>query len=576
LKLERGATVGQKYVLEKRLAIGGMGSVWVARHAQLDVEIAIKFMDPNQAASPLARQRFEREAKSAASLHGPHVVHVQDYGVEGETPYLVMELLRGEDLGRRLSRKRRISLRAASRILTEAARGLRRAHELGIVHRDIKPGNIFLSKDDDREVVKILDFGIAKETFAMERVGESTRTGELMGSPHYMSPEQIRSAKDLDGRSDCWSLGVILFRAITGKLPFDADGLGGVIAKVLADPIPRPSEIAADVPPDVDAFFEKALARDRAARFQTAREMAESFARVIGEDPRAPLTSANDGATVARSSRPPPLPTTTSTTSTTATASTTTTASATSATPSTSASASAATEAGARSKGPPPLPPRPPRRIDHDATREPPADLATPASLFTPSRTSEPPSFPATPTPRSHASGPVTPPPGELPALFELTPAPTDSPSQGGAPFTGSPLLISQAPPAPPKKSRAAWFAVGAVVALAGTLGAALRMTVDESPPVTGAMVNATATSSAASVANVSPTSSPEPAAPTPPATTTSSASAEKTASAPSASASAKAAAPAAPAATAPASTPALLPTATPTVTKKKQPSWGF
>jgi eukaryotic-like serine/threonine-protein kinase len=275
MQLTAHTLIGGKYRLVKPLASGGMGCIWAARHAKLDVHFAVKFIHPLHAASPAVRARFEREALASAKVGSAHVVQVHDYGVENDTPYLVMELLEGEDLGARLKREKRISLSAAGDILIQVAKGLLRAHEAGIVHRDLKPGNIFLARSDDGEITKILDFGIAK--VRSSPVGESTLTGQLIGSPHYMSPEQIQESKSVDGRSDLWSLGVILFRAITGELPFSGDSSGVVMMKVLTDSIPVPSQVSPDLPPALDAFFRRALERSPSKRFQCAREMAEAF-----------------------------------------------------------------------------------------------------------------------------------------------------------------------------------------------------------------------------------------------------------------------------------------------------------
>src|SRR4029079_1742434 len=147
-----------------------------------------------------------------------------DYGVELGTPYLVMELLRGENLNMRLRQKRRLPLSDAVRIISQMAPGLRRAHEVGIVHRDLKPANVFLAQVDGEEVVKILDFGIAKDTWS--RVEDNTKTGEVFGSPHYMSPEQARAQKNVDHRADVWATGAIAYRMITGRLPFPGEALG--------------------------------------------------------------------------------------------------------------------------------------------------------------------------------------------------------------------------------------------------------------------------------------------------------------------------------------------------------------
>ena len=275
-----GAVVGGKYRIERPLARGGMGSVWVARHVQLGSEVALKFLDASFAASAAHRTRFEREARAAANLKSPHVVHVSDYGFEGDAPYLVMELLEGEDLNQRLHRVGRMSLPETGRILTQAAKALRKAHEAGIAHRDLKPANLFLARVDDEEVVKVLDFGIAKEQHAA--VGEATKTGEIMGSPHFMSPEQIRAEKDLDHRTDIWSMGVILFRMLVGVLPFPGDQVGPVLAKILTDALPQPTRIAPDLPPAIDTFFLRALSRDRAQRFQSIAEMVEAFQLAAG------------------------------------------------------------------------------------------------------------------------------------------------------------------------------------------------------------------------------------------------------------------------------------------------------
>ncbi|WP_437731792.1 protein kinase domain-containing protein [Sorangium sp. So ce1335] len=277
------SVVGGKYRLERPLSSGGMGSVWLARHINLGSPVAVKFMAPTYAASSTFLARFEREARIAANLQSPHVVYVQDYGIDDDTPYLVMELLQGEDLGTRLERVGRLSLADAARILVQAGKAIRRAHDAGLVHRDLKPANLFLvrAEEEQEELVKVLDFGIVKETGA-RLTDEVTRTGELLGSPHYMSPEQVRGEKDVDPRSDLWSLGVILFYAVTGELPFQGDQLGAVIANILVAPLPSASRRAPDLPPTIDAFFARALARDRAQRFQSIGEMIGDLRRLAG------------------------------------------------------------------------------------------------------------------------------------------------------------------------------------------------------------------------------------------------------------------------------------------------------
>jgi eukaryotic-like serine/threonine-protein kinase len=300
-----GLVIGGKYRLERPLASGGMGSLWVARHTQLGALVAMKFMEATSTTSPIARARFEREARSAASLRSPHVVTVQDYGLDGDAPFIVMELLQGEDLRKRLNREKRVPLEALSRILAQTARGLRVAHDAKLVHRDLKPANVFLARIDEEEVVKLLDFGIAKEL--TPAVGETTKTGELMGSPHYMSPEQVRALKDIDHRSDLWSLSVIVFRAATGRLPFNGEVIGEVIGQILADPVPRATVVAPDLPPALDAFFDRGFSRDREQRFQSAREMAEAFAVIVANAGGQPESVFPSGAYQGMPSSRPPM-----------------------------------------------------------------------------------------------------------------------------------------------------------------------------------------------------------------------------------------------------------------------------
>lgn len=319
---ESGVVIAGKYQLDAPIARGGMGMVWSARHIKLGSRIAVKFVDPHFAKTPTFLARFEREARAAALIDSPHVVHVQDFGIEDGTPYLVMELLTGEDLGARLRRVRRIPFADTARILAQAGHALRRAHEAGIIHRDLKPANLFLAQVYEQEVVKVLDFGIAKETASP--VGETTTTGEVIGSPHYMGPEQARADKDIDHRSDLWSVGVLLYRMLTGVLPFPGDVMGAILAKVFVDPPPPVASVAPDLPPALDDFFAKALAKRKEDRFQTIDELVAAFwaiAEVFADLPpelrgsitssgrvvRAPLASVPliPGAPIGEASLPP-------------------------------------------------------------------------------------------------------------------------------------------------------------------------------------------------------------------------------------------------------------------------------
>jgi serine/threonine-protein kinase len=294
--IREGTVVAGKYQIERPLTRGGMGSIWVARHLKLDMPVAVKLMAPALAETVEGRARFEREARAAALIQSPNVAQIHDYGVEDGTPYIVMELLAGEDLGARLHRTRRLSIATIAAIFTQISKALRRAHELGVVHRDLKPANIFLARVDDDEIVKVLDFGIAKLT-GTGAAEEATATGLVLGSIHYMSPEQARGVREIDHRSDLWSLAVIAFRAIVGRLPFPGAQMGDVIIKICSEPIPRPSDLAPDLGPDVDAFFARALARDPADRWQTARELADALAHLAATTASLTMSSAPTTAT---------------------------------------------------------------------------------------------------------------------------------------------------------------------------------------------------------------------------------------------------------------------------------------
>jgi serine/threonine-protein kinase len=215
-------TPGQKITpslrLVRPLGAGGMGSVWVADHFGLRTQIAVKFLSEALAANPDSLARFSREAAAASLVKSPHVVHMIDHGVTADhVPYIAMEMLDGEDLGGRLTSQGRLPPGQVATILTQVARALTRAHERGVVHRDIKPDNIFLSDGGGEAFVKVLDFGVAKiDAPELSR----TKTGTAVGTPYYMSPEQTMGAKTLDFRTDLWSLGVVAFEALTGRRPF--------------------------------------------------------------------------------------------------------------------------------------------------------------------------------------------------------------------------------------------------------------------------------------------------------------------------------------------------------------------
>jgi serine/threonine protein kinase len=280
--LSPGMVVADRYELDRELGHGGMGAVWLAHHTQLDTPCAIKFIHAESANQSEVRARFEREAKAAAQIRSSHVVQILDYGVWGDVPYIAMEYLQGEDLAARLKQRSRLTPSEASSIITQVGRALTKAHSAGLVHRDLKPENIFLVAEDDQEIAKVLDFGIAKSHEMLLSAGNNTKTGSLLGTPHYMSPEQAQGTKAVDHRSDLWSLAVVAYRCLTGRLPFESDALGDLLLKIIVQPLPIPSSIEGSVPPGFDAWWARATDRDPSGRFQSAREMTESLAVALG------------------------------------------------------------------------------------------------------------------------------------------------------------------------------------------------------------------------------------------------------------------------------------------------------
>jgi serine/threonine-protein kinase len=247
-----GMMVTPSVKLLRPLGAGGMGAVWVAEHLALRTEVVVKFIASDLTKNKDAQARFSREAAAASQVKSPHVVQTFDHGVTGEgVPYIVMELLEGRDLAAYLEEDAILGPELVVEIIGQLSRALDRAHEKGIIHRDIKPGNVYLC-DAGRSgeiFVKLLDFGIAKGVeLAINSVDSGTKTGAMIGSPFYMSPEQILGAKDIDHRSDLWSVGVLAFEMLTGHKPFDAETMGGLAIKIHSEPLPVPSTVNPDLP----------------------------------------------------------------------------------------------------------------------------------------------------------------------------------------------------------------------------------------------------------------------------------------------------------------------------------------
>jgi eukaryotic-like serine/threonine-protein kinase len=277
--LSPGQTIAPNLRLARMLGEGGMGSVWVADHLTLRTQVAVKFVAARLVDDVEVLARFSQEATAAARIKSPYVVQVLDHGVFEGTPYIAMELLEGEDLSRRLERGA-LGPGELGAILNQACKGLAAAHALGIVHRDIKPANLFLTQSAGELVVKVLDFGIAKQTNAADP-SFKTSTRSLVGTPFYMSPEQIFSKGAVDCRADLWALAVVVYECLTGVLPFQGDALGDLYVAIHAGNYRPASSFPRVDLPGIDAWFSRGLARDAAARFGSARELADAFLALV-------------------------------------------------------------------------------------------------------------------------------------------------------------------------------------------------------------------------------------------------------------------------------------------------------
>jgi len=271
-----GDVLAGKYRVKKILGIGGMGMVVAATHVELDQRVAIKFMLPGSHESAETSARFLREARAAGQLNSEHVCRVMDVGrFDTGAPYIVMEYLQGEDLAAVLRRRGPLRVSEAVDYILQGIEGLAEAHAHGIIHRDLKPENLFLHKrNDGGTIVKVLDFGISK----MAMAAASTRTGDIMGSPAYMAPEQMESSTQVDHRADVWSLGVVLYQLVVGKPPFQGDTLPLLCMHVVNDEPPSMATIRGDLPDGFEAVVMKCLQKEPVDRYRDVGELARALA----------------------------------------------------------------------------------------------------------------------------------------------------------------------------------------------------------------------------------------------------------------------------------------------------------
>jgi eukaryotic-like serine/threonine-protein kinase len=277
-----GDVIADKYGVERAIGEGGMGVVYAARHRELDQRVAIKFLLPEIAQQGMAAERFRREARAAARIRGEHVCRVLDVGTlpGSGIPYMVMEYLEGRDLANELERRVRLPPEEAVGYILEACDAVAEAHAAGIVHRDIKPANLFLAtRSDGSRHIKVLDFGVSKSLLDSSSGQHAlTVTSSVVGSPLYMSPEQLDSARDVDRRTDIWALGVVLYELLTGNTPFRGDSIPQLVTSVLHDQPPSFVECEVTAPDGLEVVLARALAKPREQRYGSVAELVSALA----------------------------------------------------------------------------------------------------------------------------------------------------------------------------------------------------------------------------------------------------------------------------------------------------------
>ena len=295
---EHGAQKIGGYRVIKKIGEGGMGKVYIAEHELLGKKVAIKVLLPEHSQNPELVQRFFNEARAATRINHPGIVEIYDFGHDQDgSAYIVMEALRGESLGARLERERVLSPEATVRLVKHLAGALGEAHRQGIIHRDLKPDNIFVVPDPDvpgGERTKILDFGIAKLAEGTS-AGVKTRAGVVIGTPTYMAPEQFRGAGEVDHRADIYALGAVVYEMLTGRPPFVADGLVGLMQMHMFEAPPPPRGLVPAISPALEQVVLRALAKRPEDRQATVEELATELAAAVG-GAEVPVTAAPAGA----------------------------------------------------------------------------------------------------------------------------------------------------------------------------------------------------------------------------------------------------------------------------------------
>ncbi|HEV3191704.1 MAG TPA: serine/threonine-protein kinase [Polyangiaceae bacterium] len=290
--VREGEVLAGKYRVERVLGIGGMGIVVAAHHVQLDTKVAIKFLLPSMLRNQEVIGRFAREARAAVKITSEHVARVFDVGtLETGAPYMVMEFLEGGDLGTWLQERGPLPVEQAIDFVLQASVAVADAHGVGIVHRDLKPANLFcVRRSDGTQVVKVLDFGISKVSdFGSQPGMAATKTSAVMGSPLYMSPEQMQSARDVDAQTDVWALGVILYELLTGTTPFLGDSYAEVAIKVATAPFAPLRNFRPDAPSGLEAVIAKCLEKDKRLRYGNVAKLALGLAEFSPKRSRASI-----------------------------------------------------------------------------------------------------------------------------------------------------------------------------------------------------------------------------------------------------------------------------------------------